>query len=93
MEETKITTGTCQFCGQRIALAGAHATQEEADTAAGKAMPCDAQAMAYHAGPGGPENIMLPNGQLVRGRWAVPGEAGDGIGYRPHWASCRDKDR
>lgn len=62
-------------------------------TAAGKAMPCDAQAMAYHAEPGGPENIMLPNGQLVRGRWAVPGEAGDGIGYRPHWASCRDKDR
>ena len=62
-------------------------------TAAGKDMPCDAQAMAYHAEPGGPENIMLPSGQLVRGRWAAPGEAGDGIGYRPHWASCRDKDR
>ena len=59
----------------------------------GMALPCDAQAMAYHAEPGGPENIMLPNGQLVRGRWAAPGEAGDGIGYRPHWASCRGKER
>lgn len=40
MEETKITTGTCQFCGQRIALAGAHATQEEADTVATLACKC-----------------------------------------------------
>lgn len=74
----------CSRCGAAITFVR---------TAAGKAMPCDAQAMAYHAEPGGPENIMLPNGQLVRGRWAAPGEAGDGIGYRPHWASCRDKDR
>lgn len=40
MEETKITTGTCQFCGQSIALAGAHATQEEADTVATLACKC-----------------------------------------------------
>lgn len=40
MEETKITTGTCQFCGQSIALAGAHATQEEADTVSTLACKC-----------------------------------------------------
>ena len=40
MEEAKITTGTCQFCGQSIALAGAHATQEEADTVATLACKC-----------------------------------------------------
>ena len=40
MEEAKITTGTCQFCGQSIALACAHATQEEADTVATLACKC-----------------------------------------------------
>ena len=51
-------------------------------------MPCDAQAMPYQLEPGGPENIMKPDGELVRGRWLKEGK-GDGIGYRPHWASCR----
>lgn len=42
MEEkvTKYSTGVCQFCGQSIALAGAHATQEEADTVAALACKC-----------------------------------------------------
>lgn len=51
-------------------------------------MPCDAQAMSYRVVPGGPENIMKPNGELVRGYWMESGQ-GDGVGYRPHWASCR----
>lgn len=43
MEEkvTKYSTGVCQFCGQSIALAGAHDTQEEADTVATLARKCE----------------------------------------------------
>lgn len=69
----------CNRCGAAITFVR---------TKKGKAMPCDAQAMPYQLEPGGTENIMKPDGELVRGRWLKEGK-GDGIGYRPHWASCR----
>lgn len=69
----------CNRCGAAITFVR---------TKRGKAMPCDAQAMPYQLEPGGPANIMKPDGELVRGRWLKEGK-GDGIGYRPHWASCR----
>lgn len=69
----------CNRCGAAITFVR---------TKNGKAMPCDAQAMPYQLEPGGLENIMKPDGNLVRGRWLKEGK-GDGIGYRPHWASCR----
>lgn len=69
----------CNRCGAAITFVR---------TKKGKAMPCDAQAMPYQLEPGGPENIMKPDGELVRGRW-LKEDKGDGIGYRPHWASCR----
>lgn len=73
----------CNRCGAAITFVR---------TTAGRAMPCDAQAMPYRQDPGGPENIMTPDGRLVRGHW-LPGGTGDGVGYRPHWASCRAKGR
>lgn len=69
----------CNRCGAAITFIR---------TKAGKAMPCDAQAVPYRVVPGGPENIMKPDGELVRGYWLESGQ-GDGVGYRPHWASCR----
>ena len=44
--------------------------------------------MSYWMVPDGPENIMKPDGELVREYWLESG-TGDGVGYRPHWASCR----
>ena len=43
MEEkvTKYSTGVCQFCGQSIALAAEHDTQDEADTVATLACKCE----------------------------------------------------
>lgn len=43
MEEkvTKYSTGVCQFCGQSIALAAEHDTQEEANKVATLACKCE----------------------------------------------------
>ena len=68
----------CRICGAAITFIR---------TEKGKYMPCDAKAMPYEKAEGGPENIITPAGKLVRGRW-LPGGQGDGVGYRPHWASC-----
>ena len=51
-------------------------------------MPCDAYSIPYRKEDDGPENIMTPQGELVRGSWVDSGE-NDGMGYRPHWAKCQ----
>jgi len=50
-------------------------------------MPCDAQAVRYCEMPGGTDTIVTPDGKTVRG--FVTQGGGDGVGYLPHWASCR----
>lgn len=69
----------CKRCGAPITFIR---------TKKGKAMPCDAYPIPYRKEDDGPENIMTPQGELVRGSWVDSGE-NDGMGYRPHWAKCQ----
>lgn len=56
--------------------------------ASGKSMPCDPVAYSYLADRRGDEKFITPDGKMIRGRRTLAGEFPDGMGYKPHWASC-----
>lgn len=70
----------CKACGAQLVWIA---------TAAGKAMPCDAEQVYYRQNAKGKATIITPNGETLR---ADIVEAADdkttGVGYLPHWASC-----
>lgn len=71
---------TCKSCGAPI---------EWIKTAAGKAMPCDAEQVYYRRNAKGKSTVITKDGETLR---ADIVDAGDdcttGVGYLPHWVSC-----
>lgn len=67
----------CKYCGAEI---------KWIRTVSGKSMPCDPGPISYRAG--GSEKIVTPDGEVIACTICRRGEAADGIGYVPHWATC-----
>ena len=57
-------------------------------TLAGKAMPCDAEAVAYWKDTKGKATVITPNGETVKATLEVQRMQATGKGYIPHWATC-----
>lgn len=74
----------CKACNQPIVFI---------KTKAGKKMPCDWQQVAYAQRDDGPDTIITPNGETVRGTVQKQADGhSTGLGYKPHWASCKGAD-
>lgn len=58
-------------------------------TTGGKAMPCDPNLVTYKAERGGSNRIVMPTGQVVSCKTGVASNEADGIGYVPHWSTCK----
>lgn len=69
----------CKGCGAEIVWI---------KTAAGKSMPCDANAVAYWADPLGKHTVITPNGEIVRCDLECDPNKTTSMGYVPHWATC-----
>lgn len=71
--------GVCRGCGARIVWIG---------TLGGKSMPCDDKGVYYKTNPQGKEKIITPNGVTITCDIVNNPNIADGIGYKPHWATC-----
>ena len=71
----------CKGCGAEIRFL---------NTAAGKLMPVNAEAVNYDLDPSGAMTFLGPGGQIERGRLSVVGSR---LGYVPHWTTCPDANR
>lgn len=70
---------TCRYCGKKIIWM---------QTRAGKNMPCNPEAICYKISEDGKEKIVTQNGDVISAE-RVHGHEADGIGYIPHFASCK----
>lgn len=73
--------GTCRYCGEKIIWI---------QTRAGKNMPCNPEAICYKIPEDGKgkEKIITQNGDVLCADRVHSHEA-EGIGYIPHFASCK----
>lgn len=62
-------------------------------TEAGKNMPCDAKLVAYKQKKGGLEKVVTDEGEVVSAETQIRMEEADGIGHRPHWATCPAREQ
>ena len=69
----------CKACGAEI---------KWIKTVGGKAMPCNAKSLYYSLDRGGTEKIVTADGRVLSAYEVFDPERSDGIGYRPHCASC-----
>lgn len=58
-------------------------------TPAGKAMPCDARPVYIVQEEGGPEKGVLRDGRVVSCRFTDDPDQATGMGYVPHFATCK----
>lgn len=70
----------CKHCGAEI---------KWIRTTAGKRMPCDPDPVPYRYQLGGKERIVTSNGEVLPCVTGVAPEEAEGVGYLPHWASCK----
>ena len=75
--------GKCRSCGAEILWI---------ETPGGKAMPCNPEPVYYWVGEG-KERVVTPNGEVIACK--LTGDLSDatGIGYIPHWGTCKDAQR
>lgn len=52
-------------------------------------MPCDPEPVAYRYQLGARERIVTPNGEVLPCELDIAPEEADGMGYLPHWATCK----
>ena len=57
-------------------------------TASGKAMPCDAEPVAYREAKGGSAKIVTPNGEVMSAEPDNDPQKNTGMGYVSHFATC-----
>lgn len=69
----------CKYCGKSILYIR---------TQGGKYMPVDADPVYYKERADGKDYIVLPNGEVVRGKVIRNEYAATGIGYISHFATC-----
>ena len=55
-------------------------------------MPCDTEQIKYRATPGARDRLITPEGKAISVTLAAGADKADGIGYRPHWATCPAAD-
>lgn len=62
-------------------------------TPAGKSMPCNAGGVFYWQKDGGKSRVVTANGEVVS--CVLSGDTGEatGIGYIPHWATCKAPEK
>lgn len=70
----------CKLCGAKISWIR---------TTAGKRMPCDPHPVPYRYQLGAVERIVTPNGEVLPCITDIASEEAEGIGYIPHWATCK----
>ena len=70
----------CKYCGAEIIWS---------ETGNGKKMPCDETLIHYQEQKGAKDCIVIPNGQVIRCILNVSPDGATGIGYIPHWATCK----
>lgn len=58
-------------------------------TTAGKWMPCNAAPVAYKRRERGSKVVVLKSGETVTAATGYSLASADGLGYEPHWATCR----
>ena len=77
----------CRACGREIRWIR---------TARGSWMPCELEAVPYVEITGGPEKIIKADGDVVSCTTITEDTEGrrafSGVGFRPHWATCRGAD-
>src|SRR5699024_8709210 len=81
--ETKMKISKCKGCGAPIVWI---------KTTGGKAMPCDPNWVTYKSEPGGPNRIVTSIGQVLSCKTGVASYEADGVGYVPHWSTCKEAD-
>ena len=70
----------CKSCGAKIIWI---------KTATGKSMPCDPEPVTYWARLKAKGKIVTPNGEVVSCDFSGELEKATGIGYTPHWSTCK----
>lgn len=75
---------SCKGCGAAIVWI---------KTPGGKAMPCNASPIYYIEKPRiGTKRIVLQNGEVLSCEYTDDPHKATGVGYAPHWGSCRAAD-
>lgn len=77
-------SGKCRGCGARIVWI---------KTIGGKAMPCDADPVAYKEKAGAPGKIVTPSGEVLSCDLDVLSKEATGIGYVSHFSTCPQAQR
>ncbi len=52
-------------------------------------MPCDPEPIPYRYQLGARERIVTPNGEVLPCELDIDPESADGVGYLPHFATCK----
>lgn len=72
----------CRLCGARIRFV---------KTVNGKMLPVNPHEVAYWKGLHNKSRIVTPNGEVISCELQGDPSAAAGIGYIPHWATCRGR--
>lgn len=70
----------CKLCGAEIQFIR---------TPAGKYLPCDPRAVTYYKGQYNKNRIVTPAGKVIACELSGDVSQVAGIGFIPHWASCK----
>jgi len=76
--------GTCKACKKSIIWI---------QTPAGKNMPVDPGIKFYTLNPDGKHKLVTPGGRIVSCELVDIPEKADGMGYVPHWATCKHVEK
>ena len=61
-------------------------------TPAGKSMPCNASPVYYIEKPrSGMKRVVLQNGEVLACEYTDDPNKATGVGYVPHWSTCRNE--
>ena len=62
-------------------------------TLGGKSMPCDAEPVTYWEKAKAPGKIVTQNGMTISCEFEGDIQKATGIGYKPHWATCPERNQ
>lgn len=74
----------CKLCGAKIQFIR---------TPAGKYLPCNPRAVTYYKGRYNKNRIVTPAGKVIACELSGDVSQVAGIGFIPHWASCKGNSK
>ena len=74
----------CKACGADIIYI---------PTYGGEMIPCDPDEVMYWQDRHGSNRVVTRNGEIIRCRLQGEPEKATGLGYAPHWSTCRHRIR